>query len=93
MAEGAGSIPDDRVPDILARAAEIDRDRKETSSVEALRAVALDAGISVDSLEKALEEYAARTKESVERGGRRGGRLSRLHAGPSRLRQQERLPQ
>jgi hypothetical protein len=53
------TIPDHRVPDILARAAEIDRTRKETSSVESLRAVALDAGISVSSLETALEEYAA----------------------------------
>lgn len=52
------AIPDHRVPDILARAAEIDRDRKETSSVDALRAVALDAGISLSSLETALEEYA-----------------------------------
>ncbi len=52
------AIPDHRVPDILERAAEIDRDRKETSSVEALRAVALDAGISLESLETALEEYA-----------------------------------
>jgi TM2 domain-containing membrane protein YozV len=52
------AIPDHRVPDILERAAEIDQARKETSSVEALRAVALDAGISLESLETALEEYA-----------------------------------
>lgn len=52
------TIPDHLVPDILARAAEIDRDRRETSSVEALRSVALEAGISVSSLESALEEYA-----------------------------------
>lgn len=57
------AIPDHRVPDILARAAELDRDRKETSSVEALRAVALDAGISVSSLEAALEEYAAKAEQ------------------------------
>lgn len=48
------SIPDHRVPDILVRAAELDRDIKETSSVEALRAVAVDAGISLSSLEAAL---------------------------------------
>ena len=53
------NIPDHRVPDILARAAELDRDIKETSSVEALRAVAMDAGISLSSLEAALEEYAS----------------------------------
>lgn len=51
-------IPDHRVPDILSRAAEIDRDRLETSSIDALRAVAVDAGISLGSLETALEEYA-----------------------------------
>lgn len=56
-------IPDDRVPDILARAAEIDRERTETSSVEALRAVAVDAGISLSSLETALQEYAARDRQ------------------------------
>jgi TM2 domain-containing membrane protein YozV len=54
----ADAIPDHRVPDILSRAAEIDRDRLETSSVDALKAVALDAGISLSSLETALEEYA-----------------------------------
>lgn len=52
------AIPDHRVPDILARAAELDRSREETSSVDALRAVALDAGISISSLEAALAEYA-----------------------------------
>ncbi len=60
------AIPDHRVPDILARAAEIDRDRKETSSVEALRSVALDAGISLSSLETALEEYARTVREPAE---------------------------
>ena len=54
------AIPDHRVPDILARAAELDRDRRETSSVESLRAVAQDAGISLSSLEAALEEYATK---------------------------------
>ncbi|MFW6330947.1 MAG: hypothetical protein ACOC3J_04405, partial [Gemmatimonadota bacterium] len=57
------SIPDHRVPDILARAAELDRDRRETSSVAALRAVAQDAGISLESLEAALDEYASANKK------------------------------
>lgn len=54
---GNRRVPDHRVPDILARAAELDRQRLETSSVEALRSVAIDAGISLSSLEAALEEY------------------------------------
>lgn len=61
-----GAIPDHRVPDILARAAEIDRDRKETSTVDALRSIAMDAGISVESLEAALGEYAANQKGAVD---------------------------
>lgn len=56
------NIPDHRVPDILARAAELDRTREETSTVDALRAVALDAGISIDSLEAALAEYATNAR-------------------------------
>ena len=58
-------VPDDRVPDILARAAELDRDRRESSSIEALRAIAVDAGISVSSLEAALEEYAAKSGKTT----------------------------
>jgi TM2 domain-containing membrane protein YozV len=65
------AIPDHRVPDILSRAAEIDRDRLETSSVDALRAVALDAGISLSSLETALEEYA-REEQGVTSGASQG---------------------
>ncbi|MEJ2503759.1 MAG: TM2 domain-containing protein, partial [Gemmatimonadota bacterium] len=60
-----GAIPDYRVPDILSRAAEIDRTRLETSSVDALRAVALDAGISLSSLETALEEYASEERNAA----------------------------
>lgn len=56
------AIPDHRVPDILARAAELDQERRETSSVESLRAVAQDAGISLASLEAALEEYASKNQ-------------------------------
>ena len=59
------AIPDHRVPDILSRAAEIDRDRLETSSVDALRAVAVDAGISLSSLETALEEYAREERSAT----------------------------
>lgn len=58
-------VPDHRVPDILARAAELDRDRLETSSIDALRSVAVDAGISLSSLEAALEEYAAKSERSA----------------------------
>lgn len=53
-------IPEDRVPGILARAAELDRDRRETITVDAIRAAALDAGISPVAVDAALEEYAAR---------------------------------
>lgn len=52
------AIPEDRVAGILARAAELDRDRTETSSVDALRAAALEAGISQSALDVALAEYA-----------------------------------
>ena len=56
-------IPEERVPGILARAAELDRDRRETSSVDALREAALEAGISQSALEAALEEYADSTRK------------------------------
>ena len=49
-------IPEERVPAILARAAELDR---QTITVDALRAAALEAGISSDALEQALAEYDA----------------------------------
>ncbi len=55
-------IPEERVPGILARAAELDRDRQETSSVDALREAALEAGISQSALDAALEEYATSTR-------------------------------
>ena len=44
--EAMAAIPEERVAAILARAAELDRERKETISVDAIRAAALDAGIS-----------------------------------------------
>lgn len=53
-------IPEDRVSSILARAAELDRDRRDTLSVDALRTAALDAGISPAAVDAALDEYAAR---------------------------------
>lgn len=52
-------IPEDRVAAVLARAVEIDRTTRETVTVDALRAAAIDAGISVDALDTALAEYAA----------------------------------
>ena len=55
----ADTIPEDRVASILARAAELDRSRRETVSVDAIRTAALEAGISPDSVDRALEEYAA----------------------------------
>lgn len=58
-------IPEERVASILARAAELDRDRRETSSVEALRLAALEAGISQTALDAALEEYVAKAKPPV----------------------------
>ena len=50
------NIPEERVPGILARAAELDR---QTISVDALRAAALEAGISPIAVEQALAEYEA----------------------------------
>lgn len=52
-------IPEDRVASILARAVEIDRTTRETVTADALRAAAIDAGISVDAVDTALAEYAA----------------------------------
>lgn len=67
------SIPEERVAAILARAAELDRHRKETLTVDAIRAAALDAGISADAVDTALEEYAA---GQVMAGGRASRRRS-----------------
>ena len=49
------AIPEDRVPGILARAAELDR---QTITLDALRAAALEAGISAAAVDQALQEYA-----------------------------------
>jgi hypothetical protein len=48
------NIPEERVPGILARAAELDR---QTISLDALRTAAIEAGISADALDQALAEY------------------------------------
>lgn len=61
----ADRIPEDRIPAILARAAELDRDRRESITVEAIRNAALDAGISPAAVDAALEEYAARGEVST----------------------------
>lgn len=58
-------IPEDRIPAILARAAELDRDRRETITVEAIRNAALDAGISPAAVDAALEEYAAKASDAI----------------------------
>ena len=50
------NIPEERVPGILARAAELDR---QTISIDALRAAAIEAGISADALDQAISEYEA----------------------------------
>lgn len=73
-------IPEDRVPGILARAAELDRDRRETITVDALRAAALDAGISRTAVDAALEEYAARidARDAAQEPEPRFGRMGRF---------------
>lgn len=77
----ADRIPEERVPGILARAAELDRDRRETHTIDAIREAALDAGISRSAVDAALEEYTTglasrpvRVKEPDE-PKRRSGRV------------------
>lgn len=53
------AIPEDRVAAILARAAELDRERRETFTMDAIRTAAVDAGISLSAVDEALAEYAA----------------------------------
>ena len=92
----ADPIPEDRVASILARAAELDRSRRETVSVDAIRTAALEAGISPDSVDRALEEYAASAPpatriEAAEPPRQRPPRLARVRrlllrmAGPMKL--------
>lgn len=80
-------IPEDRVATILARAAELDRERPDTISVDALRTAAMDAGISPAAVDAALEEYATRGLGEGTRSRRRTRRLPRLRLPRLRLRQ------
>jgi hypothetical protein len=50
----SNNIPEERVPAILARAAELDR---QTITMDALRVAALEAGISEAAVDQALAEY------------------------------------
>jgi hypothetical protein len=69
-----GSFNDEQARAIIARAIELDH-RAPTMSVEALRAVAADVGISPASLERAMREQAA---VAVARRDDRRERMSRL---------------
>lgn len=51
-------IPEERVAAILARAAELDRATRETIGYDAVRAAALEAGISSTAVDRALAEYS-----------------------------------
>jgi hypothetical protein len=55
MHRNAG-IPEDKVAGLLARAAELDRQR---ISVDALRSAALEAGINAAAVDQAIAEYEA----------------------------------
>lgn len=50
-------IPEDEVAAILTRAAELDRETRESFDLEAIRTAALEAGISRAAVDRALEEY------------------------------------
>ncbi|HEX9107496.1 MAG TPA: hypothetical protein VF832_09715 [Longimicrobiales bacterium] len=52
-------VPEESVEPILARAAELDRHKRETVSVDVLRSAALEAGISPDAVDRAVQEYSA----------------------------------
>jgi hypothetical protein len=56
MKKEVQTIPEERVHAILARAADLDRT---TFTVDALRAAALEAGISREAVDQAIEEFAA----------------------------------
>ena len=49
-------IPEERVSAILTRAAELDRKVQESVELDAIRAAAVEAGISLSSVDRALEE-------------------------------------
>jgi hypothetical protein len=56
MTHPAAGIPEDKVASVLARAAELDR---QVVSVDALRAAALEAGISATAVDRAIAEFEA----------------------------------
>lgn len=58
-------VPHEKIAGILGRAAQLDRDRPETSSVDALRTAAMEAGISLSALDAALAEYAEAVEASL----------------------------
>ncbi|HUP87942.1 MAG TPA: hypothetical protein VM100_01185 [Longimicrobiales bacterium] len=55
--QNKAGVPEDRVATILQRAAEIER-LPATVQPEMIRAAALEAGISPDAIDRALEEFA-----------------------------------
>ncbi len=57
----ATRVPEERVSAILTRAAELDRNARETVELDAIRTAALEAGISLAAVNLALEEYEAGT--------------------------------
>lgn len=52
-------IPEQRVAAILQRAAELDRGVGESMALEAIRTAAIEAGISSESVDRALAEFSA----------------------------------
>lgn len=88
------AIPEERVAGILARAAELDRDRRETFTVDAVRAAALDAGIGEAAVNAALAEYAAERVAARGRveGEERTPRFARLRRWLGRAAQALRTP-
>jgi hypothetical protein len=52
-------VPEERVAAILKRAAELDRKVRETVDRDAIRTAAVEAGIRLESVELALDEYEA----------------------------------
>jgi hypothetical protein len=57
--DSSNRIPEERVSAILKRAAELDRRVQESVELDAIRAAAVEAGISLSAVDRALEEYAA----------------------------------
>lgn len=74
------AIPEERVATILARAAELDRDSRETITVDAIRNAALDAGISTAAVDAALAEYVAGEVPEARPEKERGSRFDRVRS-------------